>query len=976
MPTKEKAFNKIQSLVQRFDEQKEFYKDKEYNETQTRRDFIDPFWKALGWDMDNENGYAESYREVIHEDRVQVSGATKAPDYSFRLPGGKRLFFLEAKKPSTVIRADILPAYQIRRYDWSAKMPVSVVTDFEEFAVYDCSNKPHPTDQASVGRIKYLTYNNYVREFDFLWNTFSKESVLKGGFDKYVQSDVGKKGTTTVDRDFLASLDKWRVELARNIALRNTEIGEDELNFAVHNTIDRIVFLRIAEDRGVERYGELRDSIQSNEYYQNLLRRFHVADEKYNSGLFDFRKDSVTPRITIDNKVLKSIIAELYYPVCPYEFSVLPVEILGCAYEQFLGKQITLSKGGRAAIEEKPEVRKAGGVYYTPQYIVDYIVENTVGKLLENKTPKEAGSITIVDPACGSGSFLIGAYQYLLNWHKDYYTQHGKPGKGRKGDVLTPAGELTTAEKKRILINNIFGVDLDGNAVEVTKLSLLLKCMEGETKESIEVQRKLFHDRVLPMLDDNIKCGNSLVDLDYYENQLDFGEERKVKPFSWQKNFPGVFKQGGFDCVIGNPPYVNAKVLVELFNNVRQYLAKSYKFLYQKWDLYVAFIERALSLLKKNGLNSMIIPYPFINQIYGKVLRTHIIKNHKLISVLDLSNVKVFKDAVVTNIVYCVEKFGATDKVSLFKIKDNKVIYRHRKASKQRILRKDDENSNWNLTTNTSVKLDKSKYYTFGDICFISIGMVLNADEKTANGEFVKSDLINTRKTRIHKKQYIEAKDIDRFRINKIRYLEWGTSRVPGKIRRPTFIELYENPKLLINKLGKLKATFDNSNTFCDQTIRIGILWMNLKSVQNNSINNSVKKYSDKTRTELENISKLYNEKFLLGILNSKTGHYFLDSIRGMNNIDINPDYLKSIPVPKIDLTNKTQKRLHDEIIKNVDLLLQLNKDLQTASFPSRREQLQSRIGYCEDKLNAVVYELYGLTEDEIAIIEGEERAK
>ena len=148
MPTKEEAFNKIQSLVQRFDEQKEFDKDKEYNETQTRRDFLDPFWKALGWDMDNENRYAESYREVIHEDRVQVSGATKAPDYSFRLPGGKRLFFLEAKKPSTVIRADILPAYQIRRYDWSAKMPVSVVTDFEEFAVYDCSNKPHPTDGA------------------------------------------------------------------------------------------------------------------------------------------------------------------------------------------------------------------------------------------------------------------------------------------------------------------------------------------------------------------------------------------------------------------------------------------------------------------------------------------------------------------------------------------------------------------------------------------------------------------------------------------------------------------------------------------------------------------------------------------------------------------------------------------------------------------------------------------------------------
>ena len=124
---KQLALDKIKSLVQRFDEQKEFYKRADYNETQTRRDFIDPFWKALGWDIDNENGYAESYREVIHEDRVKVGGATKAPDYSFRLVGGKRLFFLEAKKPSVAIKSDMQPAYQVRRYGWSAKMPISII---------------------------------------------------------------------------------------------------------------------------------------------------------------------------------------------------------------------------------------------------------------------------------------------------------------------------------------------------------------------------------------------------------------------------------------------------------------------------------------------------------------------------------------------------------------------------------------------------------------------------------------------------------------------------------------------------------------------------------------------------------------------------------------------------------------------------------------------------------------------------------
>lgn len=632
MHTKDTALEKIKLLIERFHEQKESYRLADYNETQARRDFIDPFWKALGWDIDNENGYAESYREVIHEDRVKVGSATKAPDYSFRLVGGKRLFFLEAKKPSVFIKDDIAPAYQVRRYGWSAKMPISVISDFEEFAIYDCTIKPKETDKASNGRIKYLTYQNYISEFDFIWNTFSKEKVLKGSFDKFITSNKNKKGTTSVDHEFLQSLDKWRVELALNIALRNKNINEDELNFVVQHIIDRIIFLRIAEDRSAERYAELQDAAKSGDFYKNLLHRFHIADQKYNSGLFDFQKDKISNRIIIDNKVIKSIISELYYPVCPYEFSVISVEILGSAYEQFLGKQITLSKSGKAKIEEKPEVRKAGGVYYTPQYIVDYIVKNTVGKFIESmplaNPParlKEVGQMKIVDPACGSGSFLIGAYQYLLDWHKDYYNQlkieNGElKTKGRKDDVLTPTGELTTAEKKRILLNNIYGVDLDSNAVEVTKLSLLLKCMEGETKETIEAQTKLFHDRILPTLDNNVKSGNSLIDLDYYDNELDFGESRKVKPFSWQKAFPEVFKQGGFDCVIGNPPYVKVsdKNIFDYFNT--KYLHQDYQ-----QDLYLLFLEQYKNLLVTGGKLGVIIPNTWLQSIKFRNIRSYLV---------------------------------------------------------------------------------------------------------------------------------------------------------------------------------------------------------------------------------------------------------------------------------------------------------------------------------------------------------------
>ena len=420
MTNKQSAKDKIESLVTRFEDQYESYKHSDYNETLTRRDFIDPFFKALGWDMDNEAGYAEAYREVIHEDKVKVSGATKAPDYSFRLGGGKRLFFVEAKKPSVSVKDDIHPAYQVRRYGWSAKLPISIITDFEEFSIYDCTKKPKPEDKATVARIKYLTFRDYIKEFDFLWDTFSKEQVLKGSFDKFLLSDTHKKGTATVDKDFLESLDRWRTYLAVNISWNNRTLDEDEINFVVQQTIDRIIFLRIAEDRSVEPYGTLKHAVKQGNLYQNLFELFQRADEKYNSGLFDFKKDKISRNVVIENKIIRTIINELYYPECPYEFSVLSVEILGSAYEQFLGKVIRITPAHHAKIEEKPEVRKAGGVYYTPQYIVDYIVKNTVGKLIEGKTPKEISKIKILDPACGSGSFLIGAFQYLLDYHKDY----------------------------------------------------------------------------------------------------------------------------------------------------------------------------------------------------------------------------------------------------------------------------------------------------------------------------------------------------------------------------------------------------------------------------------------------------------------------------------------------------------------------------------------------------------------------------
>ena len=240
----------LDELIARFDQNIEAYQNQVYNETQVRREFIDPFFEALGWDVANKAGYAEAYKDVIHEDAIKIGGATKAPDYCFRI-GGARKFFVEAKKPAVSIKEDVDPAYQLRRYAWSAKLPLSILTDFGEFAVYDCRVLPKPSDKPGTGRIMYLTYKDYSDQWDEISGVFSREAVLRGSFDKFAEAKKGKRGTSPVDKEFLTEIETWREALAKNLALRNPRLSVRDLNFAVQRTIDRIIFLRICEDRGV-----------------------------------------------------------------------------------------------------------------------------------------------------------------------------------------------------------------------------------------------------------------------------------------------------------------------------------------------------------------------------------------------------------------------------------------------------------------------------------------------------------------------------------------------------------------------------------------------------------------------------------------------------------------------------------------------------------------------------------------------------
>lgn len=611
----------VGDLVESYGQDEAAYSRPEFNELQARKEFIDPLLERLGWDVGNQKKFSQNFKDVLLGGSLKTGEGTKAPDYTIRV-GGNRAFFVEAKKPAVNIQTDPEPAYQLRRYGWSAKLPLSVLTNFRQFAIYDCRFRPSIHDRPAVARIHYNEFREYPENWAKLSGYLSKDAVQKGSIERFAGETRTRKGETTVDTEFLKDIEGWRGRLARVLALRNPKLDPGQMNFVVQQTIDRIVFLRICEDRGVEPEGQLKKITRSGRIYEKLFRIFERADEKYNSGLFHFSRekdrvepsDEVSSSLKIDDETLRQIIDGLYYPQSPFEFSVIPAEILGQVYEQFLGRVIRLTPSHRAVVEEKPEVRKAGGVYYTPTYVVEFLVNRAIDPLLEGKTPQEALSLRIVDPACGSGSFLIAAYERLLRWHLEWYHLH--PGKGPRESVHSDSDgtvHLSLSERKRILQSCIFGVDIDSQAVEVTKLSLHLRVLEGQTEETLGGQLRLYHDRALPDLGHNIRQGNAIIAPDILGlDRFDPGQVvAQSKPFDWNEEFPFLRDGVRFDVVVGNPPWG-----ADLTEAEREYLRKKNSRVVRRIpDSYLFFLDKSLLLAGKSGSRvGLVLPSTVLNQ--------------------------------------------------------------------------------------------------------------------------------------------------------------------------------------------------------------------------------------------------------------------------------------------------------------------------------------------------------------------------
>ncbi len=396
---------------------------KDYPEAQARIDFITPFFKALGWDVENEAGLPHPEREVVVE-RGETEGR---PDYNFRI-GGQTKFFVEAKAPSERLD-DARHIVQAKGYAWNTKTVFFVIlTDFGEFRFYDASIKPDER-RPDEGLLLGLNYTEFPKNVEKLWE-FSRERVAAGSLEAMMPWDRrAQRLRIPVDEAFLDEMTGWREDLARNIYKNNPELTARQLNKVVQRLLDRIVFVRIAEDRHVIEKDRLQAAVEEWEargdkvhIYEWLNDLFHRVNEDFNGEIF---KPHLSEEIKIGSAVLAKIIKRLCPPQSPYRFDVMGVELLGSIYERYLVKTIRPT-AKQVRVEEKPEVRKAGGAYYTPKYIVDYIVKNTVRKLIEGKTSKQIEKLRILDPACGSGSFLIGAFQYLIEYYVRYLTAHPK----------------------------------------------------------------------------------------------------------------------------------------------------------------------------------------------------------------------------------------------------------------------------------------------------------------------------------------------------------------------------------------------------------------------------------------------------------------------------------------------------------------------------------------------------------------------
>ncbi len=733
--TKEEAFKQLEALIHAYYNGRTSFLQPGYKETPLRNDFVDPFLKCFGWDVDNEELKTQFQRDVLQEETIEIQddSVRKNPDYTLRV-NGLRKFFVEAKKPSVNIETSKKAAFQVRRYGWNANLGISIITNFEQLIIYDCRHKPSPADDPHIARVRVFNCDEYLSAFDELYYILSYESVNSGVLDNEFKPDLYPG--QTFDDYFLSQIETWRQRLADSAIKRNSKMTEIEINFLIQRLLNRIIFLRICEDREIEKYQTLR----SIEDYDGLKQLFNNADKKYNSGLFDFIEDDISLNIDLDADVIIGVFNELYYPLSPYDFNVVDAAILSQIYEKFLGSRIGLDNTQKVLLLEEPEVVASNGVVPTPKLIVEKIVRDTLSPLTASKSQEELLNLKIADICCGSGTFLLSAFDFLLksfveksqNENSFIPELHLKLANGEIG--------LTIHAKRLILEKCLFGVDINPYAVEVTKFSLLLKLLEGESKNSVDYFISEFKSQVLPDISENIKCGNSLVD-DRFFTFMPEAEQNdslilKIRPFNWIEEFPFLQMTGGFDTILGNPPYVRIQNLVKFSpEEVKFYQSPeaSYSVAQEKSiDKYFVFIQRALELLNSSGYLGYIVPNKFFITTGGKSLRQLLRSKSSAVRITHFGVTQVFPNRSTYTVILVLKKeksktfeFTRVNELTPYLLSENYEYVEYDAATL--------ENDPWvflpKATRAIFEKINSSNVIPLGELSKISVGVQTSCDE-------------------------------------------------------------------------------------------------------------------------------------------------------------------------------------------------------------------------------------------------------
>ncbi len=926
------ARTEIEGLIQRF-KSLSAAERKGMNEHATRQGYILPLFRALGWNVDNVN-------EVSPEEKVSRGWV----DFSFRL-GGIPRYFLETKKASEDLD-DPRWVQQAIDYAWTKSVTWALLSNFERLRVFNAEWK-----ETDPFRAQFLEFDldAYLSDFERLW-WFSREQTALERLD-HEADKVGRRiKRLPVSQHLFDDLKQWRSDLYGRLRQWNPLYSPAQIDEAVLRLLNRLIFIRTAEDREVEPQRllpllrELEDRHQRDRLSVKLTELFRQFDATYNSELF---APHFSEQLYCDYPPLEELIRGLYEKnFVRYNFNALEADVLGTAYEQYLGHIVTETMGETAQlaaashVEEKRTKRKSQGIYYTPAFVTKYIVQQTVGRYLDENGYNPSRPPRILDMACGSGSFLIEAFDTLDR----FVAKQRNQVYGAEDDLHDNLRRL------ELLQTCIFGVDKDRQAVEVAQLNLILRALHGRQK--------------LPLLT-NICEGDSLISGTPEELKAAFGENWETKKsFIWEKGFPEAMKDGGFDVIIGNPPYIRAE---NMPRDERDYYINSHKFetSYGRFDIHVLFLEKAIKMLKDGGRLGYIIPYAGLTQNYGMVLRKFILETCIIEKIIDLSQYKVFQDAEVATCVVVLQKESDAslrnkNPISIIRQDSYDQGIQELGHDLPQITFLKTPNYTYHLGLDKSIlnlvaKID-SESVPLGDICYLITGAVLH-DSKTGASK----DRLISMQFRAGLKSYIEAKEINRYLPPlSTRFLEYRI----GEMHRPKFRELFENEKIMIARIATdVRATIDFTNLYTDHTIDL--------AVRKDKLQNAESRDFKITESEA-NFAKEYSLHYLLGNINSRLVTWYLQNILGMA-IEINPETGRNLPIHRIDFTNPAEKSAHDAIVNLVEQMLDLQKQHQQAEAAQEdsRFPLQKRIQELDNEIDAHVFDLYGLTEAEIKIVEG-----